>query len=256
MPTGPRSGLTRALGLLALAGAVIAVLVVVLGAGGAPYRVHALFQDAGQLVKGDKVTVGGISIGTISDIDLDAHNRADITLDISDDAYDPLHAGTVATIRSPSLSTEASRTVSLAPGPNNRPALPDGGTIQADHTRGIVDLDELFDSLDYATRSHLQQIVHGSATQYGNGQAAAANRGLAKLNPALAQTERLTSELLRDQHRFTDFIVKSASVVSAIAPRDGNLQHGITSAAALTERLAQEDDQLGDALRRAPGVLR
>ena len=255
MPAGPRHGIARGLSVAALVLGVV-LLAVTLTAHRGGYRVHALFQDAGQLVKGDRVLVGGIPIGSVTEISLDDRSQADVTLTIKDHAYDPLHQGTRASIGTPSLSTEASRFVSLHPGPNNAPKLGDGATIGTDHTNGIVDLDELFNTLDYETRSRLQDIVHGGAVQYGNGQSGAANRGLLYLSPAVAQTQLLTGELVRDQKAFQDFIVSSAAVVSAIAPRDADLRDGITNAAALTERLASSDQTIGDLLDRAPPVLR
>jgi phospholipid/cholesterol/gamma-HCH transport system substrate-binding protein len=254
VPSGPRSGIARALSVSVLVGALAVVLAVVLSSG-STYRIHAVFQDAGQLVKGDRVLVGGITIGKVTTITLDDHSRADVTLTITDKAFDPLHDGTRASIGSPSLSTEASRYVSLQPGVNSNPKLGSGSVIGTDRTEGIVDLDALFNTLDYETRSRLQQIVHGSAIQYGGGQAAAANRGLEYLSPALSQTQLLTGELVRDERAFEDFIVSSASVVSAIEPRDADLRDGITNAAALTERLAQSDKTIGELLDRAPPVL-
>jgi phospholipid/cholesterol/gamma-HCH transport system substrate-binding protein len=231
------------------------VTAVVVLRGGSDYTVHAVFEDAGQLVKGDRVSVGGLTVGSVKKIALDDRNRAVITMQITDGAFSPLHDGTIATIRSPSQSTQASRFISLAPAPNSSARLPDGATIGTEDTRGIVDLDELFNTLDYQTRSSLQGIVHGMADQFGDGQAGNANKALAALNPALSQTQKLTSELTRDQAAFERFIVESASVVSAIAPRDSNLQHGITSAAAITQKLSAQDATIGDLLDRAPGVL-
>ena len=222
---------------------------------GSSYRIRAVFQDAGQLVKGDRVQVGGVTIGSVTKISLDDSNQAVVDLDITDGAFQPLHQGTVATIRSPSLSTQAARSVSLAPGPNSGPKLPDGGVIGAQDTRGIVDLDELFNTLDYRTRSNVQAIVHGFADQFADNQAGNANRALAALNPALAQTQRLTAQIAGDQAAFERFIVESAAVVSAIAPRTPSLEHGLASAAALTTKLATQDRTIGDVLQRAPGVL-
>jgi phospholipid/cholesterol/gamma-HCH transport system substrate-binding protein len=246
--------MTRAAALAALVIAIALTATVVLRARG-HYTMHAVFEDAGQLVKGDRVSVGGLTIGSVTSIALDDANRAVVTMEVTDGAFSPLHDGTIATIRSPSQSTQASRFVSLQPGPNSNAGLPDGATIGAENTRGIVDLDELFNTLDYQTRASLQGIVHGMADQFGSGQAQNANQALAALNPALSQTQKLTGELVRDQAAFERFIVESASVVSAIAPRDANLQHGITSAAALTTKLAEQDTTIGDLLDRAPGVL-
>jgi phospholipid/cholesterol/gamma-HCH transport system substrate-binding protein len=242
---------------MALAALVVSVAVVaaILLRSGDPYRLEAVFADAGQLVKGGRVTVGGVQVGSVEAIRLDDRNRAVVTLAIEDDEFAPLHDGTVASIRSPSLSTQAGRYVSLHPGPNSGPALRDGALLQADDTEGIVDLDALFNTLDAQTRSALQGIVRGMATGL-EGQAENANRALYYLNPALSRTARLTGELARDERAFERFIVESAGVVSAIAPRTAELQHGIASAAALTGRLAEEDATIGRLLERAPGVLR
>jgi len=232
------------------------VLGVVLLGGGSAYHVNVLFTDAGQLVKGARVVVGGIPVGKVQSIELDDRNRARVRLSITDGDFQPLHEGTIASIGSPSLSTAAGRNVTLRPGPNSNPKIGDDGTIAPESTNGIVELDALFNTLDYQTRSELQDVVHGSATMFANGQASAANKGLEYLNPALSQTRLLTGELLRDQQAFERFVVSSATVVSALAPRDRDLQDGITSAAALTERLARQDDTIGSLLQRAPALVK
>src|SRR4051812_20860065 len=161
--TGTRFMAGRAVAIAALIVSV-AVVAVILTRSRDPYRLDAVFADAGQLVKGGRVTIGGVQVGSIERIRLDDRNRAVVTLAIDDDAFTPLHSGTVASIRSPSLSTQAGRYVSLHPGPNSSPALHDGAVLQADDTEGIVDLDALFNTLDAQTRASLQGIVRGMAT--------------------------------------------------------------------------------------------
>ena len=90
-----------------------------------PYKVKAVFQNAGQLVPGNEVRVGGQPIGTISDIELDQSANAIVTMEVGD-AVAPLHEGTSATIRATSLSGITSRYISLKPGPNNAQELEDG----------------------------------------------------------------------------------------------------------------------------------
>lgn len=238
----------------ALIAAVVAVGLVVLG-GGATYRVHAVLTNAGQLVKGNLVTVGGATVGKVEAIDLTRDNQARVTLRIDDAALAPLHAGTTATIRSTSLSAVAGRVVSLAPGPNSAPAIADGGTIGAVDTHSIVEIDELLNTLDAQTRSALQDVVHGSAVSY-TGHLAAANAGLEALSPALAQTVRTTGELLADQGTFERFVVQASAVVGAVAGRRGDLEQGIANGAAAAQAVAAHARSLSDVLSRAPDVLR
>ncbi len=72
---------------------------------------------------GNQVLVGGQSIGTINDIRLtdDAQAEVEITVD------EPLHEGTTAMVRATSLSGVANRYISIAPGPDSEPELPDDG---------------------------------------------------------------------------------------------------------------------------------
>jgi phospholipid/cholesterol/gamma-HCH transport system substrate-binding protein len=153
------------LALAALIGAaVLVVLLMFSGDGG--YRVTAVFDNAGQLVEGNQVKVGGRPIGTVEDINLNDRSQAVVELEV-DDELAPLHVGTTATIRSPSLSGIANRFVALQPGPNNAAEIEDGGRIGVDETTAPVDLDDLFNTFDPKTRRGLQQLIAGQATYYG-----------------------------------------------------------------------------------------
>jgi phospholipid/cholesterol/gamma-HCH transport system substrate-binding protein len=235
--------------------AVAAVAALLLGGGGTGYEVHAKVENAGQLVKGNLVKVGGATIGTVSSIDLDSHNAADLTLEITDDDFAPLHRGTKATIRNTSLSAVAGRQVSLAPGRNDAPKIPDGGVIPMEDTEGIVELDSVLNTLDAETRSALQGVVHDSAQIYASG-TPAANAALARLNPALAQTAALTDQLMRDRRTFERVIVESAQVVGAVASRRADLEGGIAHAATAAQAVAREAGSLDSTLSHAPATLR
>src|SRR5881392_3867282 len=51
-------------------------------AGGGGYTVKAHFLNAGQLVKGNQVEIGGTSVGTVDDIALTADGQAVVTMSI------------------------------------------------------------------------------------------------------------------------------------------------------------------------------
>ena len=55
-------------------------------------------QNAGQIVKGDDVQIGGRRVGNVDKIDLTSDNQAQITISVQDD-FAPLHQGTSAVIR-------------------------------------------------------------------------------------------------------------------------------------------------------------
>ena len=116
------------------------------------YKVKAVFLNAGQLVPGNPVQVGGGKIGTVDEIELNDQSQAVVTLKVDDD-FGRLHEGTTATIRATSLSGIANRYVSLQPGPNNGGEIDDGGEIGADETSGAGGHRH---ALQHARRPHAQ----------------------------------------------------------------------------------------------------
>ena len=256
MPTssGRYAGL-RLLTFVALALAVVAAALVMLQMGKPSYRLTLTLPNAGQLVKGDQVKVGGVPVGKITDIRLDRRQQARIGLEVTDAELTPLHRGTVATLRSTSLSGIANRYLALTPGPNDEPEIADGGGIPAEDGRAAVDLDQVLNTLDPATQRVLRTLVRRSADGF-EGVAKDANRGLAALNPAIAQTAATTSELLRDQRRLEGFLVASSELVSAVASRPQDLDQLVGNARDTAAALASESDALGSAIARLPPTLR
>jgi phospholipid/cholesterol/gamma-HCH transport system substrate-binding protein len=223
-------------------------------AGDGGYRVEAVFDDAGQLVTGNHVEVGGRPIGSIKSIELDDQSQAVVEMEI-DDEIAPLHEGTTATIRASSLSGIANRYVALDPGPNDAGEIDDGGRIGADETTAPVDLDQLFNTLDAPTRKGLQQLVQGSASWYA-GRSEEASRSLQYLSPALSATSRLTREIVVDQGVFERFITDTSRLVGAVAERRTDLAALVGNANATARAIGNENVALARTLDLLPGTLR
>lgn len=234
--------------------AVVAVLAIVLlsGSGGTEYKL--IFQNAGQLVRGDDVQIGGRRVGNVDDILLTDENEAEVVVTV-EKPYAPLHEGTEATIRLTSLSGVANRYISLAPGPNNAPEIPDGGRLGVEQTTSVVDLDQLFNTLDPATRRGLQQFIQGSAAQY-EGQGENVNQAAKYFNPFLSTTDQLVKEIARDQGTLERAIVAGASVTGAVAQRAPQLTSLITNLNGMMGAIASENDSLSQALGVLPDTLR
>jgi phospholipid/cholesterol/gamma-HCH transport system substrate-binding protein len=222
--------------------------------GGGSYTVNATFQNAGQLVKGNNVEVAGRPIGKIESIKLDENGQASVKLSVGS-GFDPLHQGTTAVIRATSLSGIANRYVELHPGPNSAKKIDDGGHIDADKTQAPVDLDQLFNTLDPKTRKGLQNLIKGSATQYGS-RINQARASLRYLNPALSTSSRVASELVRDRVAFNDFVRQTADVVSALDERRSDLAGLVGNANATTRAIGSENIALARALGLLPDTLR
>jgi phospholipid/cholesterol/gamma-HCH transport system substrate-binding protein len=246
----PRFTAARIAAIAALAIAVVLIAVIVLGGGGGNKYVIEL-ENAGQLVKGNQVLIGGQPVGSITSVKLTDNQQAEI--EIKTDRT--LHEGTTAVVRATSLSGVANRYISLTPGPNNLPELGDDATITADKTTSPVDLDQLFNTFDDQTRKALQDVIQGSAISYaGRGQEA--NDSYKYFSPALVATDKLLQELDRDEQNLSDFLVSSSRVVTAVAERRSDLASLVPNANQALGAIADQNRSLDQALVNLPPTLR
>jgi phospholipid/cholesterol/gamma-HCH transport system substrate-binding protein len=257
-PGGPvlrvRSGSSRT---RILAGGALAIVVLVIayllfaGSGSGTYQL--LFSDAGQLVRGDQVQVGGVPVGSIKDIKLTSDYKARVTIVVNSSLV-PLHEGTTAEIRDPSLSGVANRYVALTPGPNNRPKLAEGATLSGASVHGIVDLDQLFGIFNKKTRTGLTNVIRGFSEQYA-GASKQVNVGAEYFSPSLAAADHIFAELTRDQQTFTSFLVNSAKALTTIAAHKEQLTSLVGNGDVAFGAIGAEQTSLAEGLKELPGTL-
>ncbi|HWD11130.1 MAG TPA: MlaD family protein [Solirubrobacteraceae bacterium] len=248
----PRRGPARIIAAAALLLVVVIILLLLFGGGsGASYQL--MFTNAGQLVRGDQVQVGGVPVGSVTDIALTPDYRARVTIHV-DSSLVPLHEGTVAQVRVPSLSSVANRYIALSPGPNNHRALASGATLPASATKEVVDLDQLFNTLNPKTRKGLQGFIQGTAEQYA-GAGRALGESTEYFGPALSGTDHFFSELVRDQPTFTKFLVETAKAVTTIGARQQQLTDLIENANTTFQAIGSQQTQFAQGLKQLPVTL-
>jgi phospholipid/cholesterol/gamma-HCH transport system substrate-binding protein len=234
--------------------AVIAVVAILLLSDDSGEHYTLIFQNAGQLVKGDDVQVGGQRVGSVDDIQLTNDNQAEIKISV-DSAFAPLHQGTKATIRLTSLSGVANRYIALSPGPNNASSLKSGARLGVEQTTSVVDLDQIFNTFDPKTRKGLQRVFQGFAVQYA-GKSKQLNASAKYFNPALSTTDQLVRELNRDQQTLTQAIVAGARVTGAVAQRAPQLSQLVGNLNGMMGAIASQNSSLAQAIGVLPDTLR
>jgi phospholipid/cholesterol/gamma-HCH transport system substrate-binding protein len=256
--SAPRSRSRRSdVGRILAAGALAIVVLIVAylifgGGGGSNYKLE--FADAGQLVRGDQVLVGGVPVGQVKDIELTKNFKAVITIHIESSLV-PLHRGTTAQVRVPGIAGVANRYIALSLGPNNNPSLQAGSTLPVSATKEVTDLDQLFNALNPKTLKGLQGFIQGSAEQYvGAGKQLGESTEL--FAPALGATEHFFAELTRDQPTFTNFLVETSKAVTTIGARKDQLSELIEHQNTTFQAIGSQQSALARGLKELPVTLR
>jgi phospholipid/cholesterol/gamma-HCH transport system substrate-binding protein len=253
-PSAPRSPARSPWRLPALAALLVVIGVVVyLATRGSSYQYRFDFIDAGQLVTGDLVRIGGTPAGTVQTIKLTPSGQAQLTVSI-DSNFGPLRQGTTATIREQSLVGVASRYIDVSPGPSFNPALPNNGVLPVSKTSGIVDIDELFDALNANTRAGLRRLIDGFSEWYA-GKSTQANVSAQYFPPALQSYAQLFAQIDASTPTLNEFIVQTSSALGAIDARSSQLTDLVSQARVTADALSSEDQALSQALTNLPGAL-
>jgi phospholipid/cholesterol/gamma-HCH transport system substrate-binding protein len=238
--------------LVALVAVVVAVVLVVAGGGGDSYKVTADFTNASQLVGGEIVTIGGTKAGKVTVVDGERDQRVAV-----DDQYAPLTTGTVAQVRSFSLSGVANRQVQLTlpPEGSGGAEIPNGGTMDRSQTISEVDLDEIFNTLDPETVSDFKKVIKGFALSF-KGTATKANAGFKYLNPFLSTSRQVFSELTRDTRSLEQLIVDGSELSKTVASRRADLSSLVGNLDQMMNAIASQRTSLTTALHELPDFMR
>ena len=231
------------------------VALVIFG-GGPSYTIKAEFQNAGQLVKGNLVEVGGTKAGSVKGFDVTPSGQVDVEIEI-DEKYAPLRKGTRAIIRSGSLSSVANRYIELHLPSEDKAGddIPDGGRLTADYTTTGVEFDHFFNIFDKRTRKSLRNFYKGGNRQY-EGRGEEANAGLRYLSPALDASTALFEELTYDKPVLERFLVDSSRFVTALSERRDDVSELIQNLNQTTRALGSQKEALAEAVGRLPDFMR
>lgn len=249
--TGPGAG--RSIAAAAIALALLALLAIWFTRDGS-HEYELVFDNAGQMVTGDIVRIGGTGVGKVTAIELTDDGRAELTVTV-DEEFAPLHSGTTAIIRWQGLVGTANRYVDISPAPSFRDELDDGATIQGDRTKSIVEIDQFFNTFTPKTRDGLEHFIKGFADWYA-GQERNANDAARYFPPTLAQATKLFNELNRDSEDLEAMLVETSKAMGAIEQRSADLTDWVDNTGTTLAALSADTESLNRVLVDLPPALR
>ncbi len=232
---------------------ITVAVIVFLATRSTSYHYRFDFTDAGQLVTGDLVRIGGTEAGTVDSIVLTSNGQAQVGVSIGS-SFGPLRQGTTATIRSPGLTSVASRYIDISPAPSFKPALASNAVISSSQTSGIVDIDELFDALNANTRLGLRRFIRGFSAWY-DGKSTQANLTAQYFPPALDAYTKLFAQIDANTSTLNQFVAQTSKALGAIDQHAPQLTDLISQARVTALALASDNQSLSTALVNLPGAL-
>ncbi len=234
--------------------AVIVALATSAGGSSGGYTVRAIFDDAGNIIPGEDVKIGGVKVGTVGSVTPTPQAKAAVILHITKNGYESFRADASCEIRPQALIGEkyvdclpTQPRVEGTPLPGPLKKIPSGREGAGDYlmpvqnTHSPVDIDLLGDINRLPERERFTLILNElGAGLAGRGSDLSevikrANPALAELDKVLAilasenkvlaklasDSDRALAPFARVRNQVADFIVQSNKVAQATAAHRG-----------------------------------
>jgi phospholipid/cholesterol/gamma-HCH transport system substrate-binding protein len=218
-------------------------------------RVAAVFDSVTSLVEGQDVTVAGVPVGSVETIELTSAEKALVTMRV-EPRFARFYADASCTLGNKFLLGE--RFVICDPGrPGAGPLRKRDGvrTVGLARTSSPVEGDLVlsFATLPYRQRLQLLLSELGIAVA---GRGEDINAVIRRAAPALRDTRRVLAILAAQRAELGRAIESTDRVLASLAARPERLTGFVEAAAQVSSRLAAHRGELGESVRRLPGLLR
>ena len=217
----------------------------------AGYRLNAEFSDTAGLVPQDEVRISGVKVGTVTWIQQAGDGKSVVSM-VLGPRY-RVRKDVRAVVRPKSLL--GTQYVELVRTPQSTDAyLADGATIPASQTGQSVQIDDVLNNMDPATR----QAMSDSLQQLGvalDGREADINASLADLDQLTANLRPLAQVGDRRQADLARILVDLDTIMQALADEQDNLGKLVDAGNTVFSGIAARDQDLGGAIANANGFL-
>ena len=206
------------------------------------YTVSFTVNDADGLVEGDDVRIAGIPVGKVLFVRT-GPDGAQVTMGIDRaKGYDPIYSDATVLIRPKSLLGE--KYVDMNRGSSNV-EVPDGGALPKSQAASQVEVDQVLNNSDPATRKALSVDLQSLGIGLdGRGQ---------DLNATLPELQQISEHLSNVSARFKDrsaqidhILVDTDTILSTLADEHAQLAQLIQSADGVTGTIAANDQHLAN----------
>ena len=247
---------------------VVAVAVVLATRDGEePYKVRAIFDNAGFVIPGEDVKVAGVKVGKIDSLDVTDDFKAVVVLDIQEEAYQDFRRDAECMIRPQSLIgekfVECEPTQARQANAEPPPALekiddgPGEGQylLPVSQTTKPVDLD----LINNITREPQQARLSIILSELGTGVAGRGedlNDVIRRANPALKEVDKVLEILASENKTLRQLAVDGDTALAPLARERERVTSALENSAEVAQATAERSDDLEADIARLPAFLR
>jgi ABC-type transporter Mla subunit MlaD len=214
--------------------------------------------SAFEAIPGERVTEGGIGVGTITKTDVVQNPatkaaEAHLVLGISDTAW-PIPKGSVFDLRMGGTAKFTDRFISITkPGHATGPVYADYGSVPSRQFIVPVEYNALFNVFNRQTRAGLKQLFNNIAHL---APAAVPFRHAVQVAAApLGQASAVISDLGYDQQALSTLVSSTATIAGAVASADPGVKTLLSGAAQTFGTLASQSTNLKNAIDPSEAAL-
>lgn len=212
------------------------------------YRPKLIMDSAAQLAEGSPIWIDGAQVGKIKKLETQG-GKAIATLSL-DAEHSPLHDGTTSRVEWKSALGE--RVLTLVPGPQSNPAIPDGGSFQGQSFQ--IEVDQVLAALDPTTRTKLSGLVQKLNSTVDGRQGDIRNT-LATAGPTFQALSEILKGVGTDGPAIHTVVTQLSELARTGAERQNQVRGVVDNLSRLTNATAGQQQQLAEGFGELPSTL-
>ena len=239
------------------------------------YRISADFPEAITLQKEADVRISGVTVGKVKDLELPEDGNATRAVMEIEPEFAPISSDAQAILRQKTLLGETY--VELAPGSQVDPEtgeavaaaegqsvdvgglsggdaaepIPEGGHLESSQVADQVQIDEIFNGFDEATRRNFQVWMKNAAIGV-DGRGLDLNDSMGNIGPFSEDASDVLTTLRRQEEALRGVVRNTGAVFEALTAGDQELAGTIVGSNRTFRALASRDEALADTFQVLP----
>jgi len=212
------------------------------------YEVQLILPSAAQLSKNTPVWIDGNQVGKVTDLGL-KDGKALVRVQLDDDAA-PLHSGTATRVEW--VSAVGERVLTVIPGPESNPEIPEGSYVEG--TSRQIEVDEVLAALDTKTRKRVSSLI-GRLQTTVDGREPELKDTIKQASGTVDALGDVLRAVGEDGPAIRAIVKDLSALLDASAARRNKIGASVTDLSKLASSVAAEQEAISATLKQLPTTL-